>query len=41
MNFFVVDDIDINQLNLRPFRGLKFMVENPFKKMKFFALFEQ
>ncbi len=32
MNFLVVSDIDVHQLNLRPFRNLKFLVENPFKK---------
>jgi hypothetical protein len=32
MNFFVVNDIDIHQLNLGPFKSLKSLVENPFKK---------
>jgi hypothetical protein len=32
MNFFVVNNIDIHQLNLKPFRSLKSLVENPFKK---------
>jgi hypothetical protein len=32
MNFFVVSDIDIHQLNLRPFKSLQILVENPLKK---------
>jgi hypothetical protein len=32
MNFFVVNDIDIHQLNLKPFKSLKSLIENPFKK---------
>jgi len=35
MNFLVVNDIDVHQLNLKPFRSLKFLVENPFKKCVF------
>jgi hypothetical protein len=35
MNFFVVNDIDIHQLNLKPFRSLKSLVENIFKKIVF------
>jgi hypothetical protein len=30
--FLVVNNIDVHQLNLRPFRCLQFLVENPFKK---------
>jgi hypothetical protein len=41
MSFFAVDDINIHQLNLGPIRGLKIMLENSFRKMRFFALFEQ
>jgi hypothetical protein len=41
MNFLMVDDTDIHQLNLGPFKGLSFMFENPFRKMRFFAFFEQ
>jgi hypothetical protein len=40
MNFLVVNDIDVHQLNLRPFRSLQFLVENPFNKCVFFAFFE-
>ncbi len=32
MNFLLASDIDVHQLNLRPFQILKFLVENPFKK---------
>jgi hypothetical protein len=32
MIFLVVSDIDVHQLNLRPFINLQFLVENPFKK---------
>jgi hypothetical protein len=32
MIFLVVNDIDVHQLNLRPFRSLQFLVENPFEK---------
>jgi hypothetical protein len=35
MNLLVVNDIDVHQLNLRPFRSLQFLVENPFKKCVF------
>jgi hypothetical protein len=35
MNFFVMSDIDVHQLNLRPFKILYFLVENPFKKCVF------
>jgi hypothetical protein len=33
--FFMVNDIDIHQLNLRPFKSLKFLDEIPFKKCRF------
>jgi hypothetical protein len=29
--FFVVNDIDIYQLNLGPFKSLNFLIENPLK----------
>jgi hypothetical protein len=35
MNFLVVNDIDIHQLNLRPFKNLQFLVENTFKECGF------
>jgi hypothetical protein len=35
MNFWVVRDIDVHQLKLRPFRNLQFLVENSFKKCVF------
>jgi len=35
MNFLVVSDIDVHQLNLRLFRSLQFLVENPLKKCVF------
>jgi hypothetical protein len=35
MNFLVVRDIDVHQLNLRPFINLQFLAENPFKKRVF------
>jgi hypothetical protein len=35
MNFLVVNDIDVHQLNLKPFRSLKNLLENPFKKCVF------
>jgi hypothetical protein len=35
MIFLVVSDIDVHQLNLRPFRSLPFLAENPFKKCIF------
>jgi hypothetical protein len=38
MNFLVVSDIDVHQLNLRPFRSSQFLVENPFKKCVFLHL---
>jgi hypothetical protein len=41
MIFFVVSGIDVHQLNLKPFRSLQFLVENPFKKCVFFALLKQ
>jgi hypothetical protein len=37
-DFFVVNDIELHQLNLGPFRSLNFLIENPFKKCVFFAL---
>jgi hypothetical protein len=37
----VVNIIDVHQLNLRPFKSLKVLVENPFKTCVFFALHEQ
>jgi hypothetical protein len=37
-DFFVVNDIDIHQLNLRPFKSF-FLVENPFKKCVFLHFF--
>ncbi len=36
MNFFMVYDIDIDQLNLRKFRNLKFLDEISFTKCVFF-----
>jgi hypothetical protein len=33
--FLLVNDIDVHQLNLRPFRSLQFLVENPFKTCVF------
>jgi hypothetical protein len=35
VNVFVVNDIDIHWLNIGPFRSLKLLVENPFKKYVF------
>jgi hypothetical protein len=35
MNFLVVSDIDVHQLDLRPFGSLQFLVKNPFKKCVF------
>ncbi len=35
--FFIVYDIDIHELNLRPFKNLKFLDEISFKKCVFFA----
>jgi hypothetical protein len=35
MIFLVVSDINVHQLNLRPFRSSQFLVENPFKKCFF------
>jgi hypothetical protein len=32
MIFLVVSDIDVHELNLRPFRSLQVLVENPFEK---------
>jgi hypothetical protein len=40
MNFLMVYDIDIDELNLRPFKDLKFLDEISFKKV-FFFIFEQ
>jgi hypothetical protein len=34
---FVVNDFNIHALNVRPFRSLELLVENPFKKCDFFA----
>jgi hypothetical protein len=39
-DFFLVNDIDIHQLNLEPFKSLQIFFENPFKNV-FFAFFEQ
>ncbi len=39
MNFFVVYDIDIHQLNLRKFINIKFLDEIPFKKCVFSHFF--
>ncbi len=33
--FFLMNDIDIHQLNLRPFGSVKMLVENPFEKCVF------
>jgi hypothetical protein len=35
MNFLVVNDIDVHQLNLKPFKSLQFLIESPFKKCVF------
>jgi hypothetical protein len=35
MNFFVINIINIHQLNLRPFGSSKFLVENSLKKYFF------
>jgi hypothetical protein len=35
MNFLVVSNIDVYQLNAKPFRNLQVLVENPFKKCVF------
>jgi len=35
--FFMVYDIDIHELNLGPFRYLKFLDESSFRKCVFFA----
>jgi hypothetical protein len=35
--FFIVYDIDIHELNLKPFKDLKFLDEISFKKCVFFA----
>ncbi len=35
MNFLMVSDIDVHQLNLRPFRNLEILVENSLKKCVF------
>jgi hypothetical protein len=39
--FFVVNDIDIHQLNLIPFISLKKLVENPFKNVFFHILYNK
>jgi hypothetical protein len=39
--FFMVYDIDIHELNLRPFKNLKFLDEVSFLKCVFFFIFEQ
>jgi hypothetical protein len=36
----MVYDIDINKLNLRPFKNLKFLDEISIKKCVFFCIFE-
>jgi len=35
MNFLVVSDIDVYQLNLKPLKNLHFLVENPLQKGDF------
>jgi hypothetical protein len=35
MIFLVIIDIDVHQLNLRPFKNLQLLVEHPFKKCVF------
>jgi len=37
----MVYDIDIHELNLKPFTDLKFLDEISFKKMYVFCIFEQ
>jgi hypothetical protein len=37
VNFFILYDIDINELNLGPFRDLKFLDEISFKKCVVFS----
>jgi len=37
---FLVYDIDIHELNLGPFKDLKFLDEISFKKCVFFCIFE-
>jgi hypothetical protein len=37
VNFFMVYDIDIHELNIGPFKDLKFLDEISFKKCVFFA----
>jgi len=39
--FFVVNDIDIHHLNLRPSKSLKILVEISLKNMCFFIFFQQ
>jgi len=39
VNFFVMNDIDIHQLNIGPFIILKCLVKNPFKKCVFLYFF--
>jgi hypothetical protein len=36
VNFFVVNDIDIHQLNLGPFENFKFVIENSLQIIFFF-----
>jgi hypothetical protein len=37
-DYFLMNDIDIHQLNLRPFGNVKNLVENSFKKCVFCLL---
>jgi hypothetical protein len=39
VNFLMLYDVDIHQLNLGQFRNLKFLDEIPFKKCVFLHLF--
>jgi len=39
MNFFMVYDIDVHQLNLEQFKNLKLLDEIPFKKCVFLHFF--
>ncbi len=41
MNFFMVYDIDMHELNLGPFKDLKFLNEISLKKRCVFCIFEQ
>jgi hypothetical protein len=36
--FLVVSDIDVHQLNLKPFKSSQFLVENPLNKCVFLHL---